>query len=82
MPHAILQTHSAFYPHRVWRTQNDLRFIGLEHQYGRRDVMWNVISDEWAREEGRNKYFDGTRYNSAWVLGRVHRTMGSHIGGI
>ena len=32
----------------------------------------NVISDERAREEGRNKYFDGTRYNRAWVLGRVH----------
>ena len=32
----------------------------------------NVISDEWACEEGRNKYFDGTRYNRAWVLGRVH----------
>ena len=32
----------------------------------------NVISDEWAREEDRNKYFDGTRYNRAWVLGRVH----------
>ena len=31
-----------------------------------------VISDEWAREEDRNKYFDGTRYNRAWVLGRVH----------
>ena len=31
-----------------------------------------VISDEWAREEGRNKYYDGTRYNRAWVLGRMH----------
>jgi len=39
MPHAIPQTHSAFYPHHVWRTQHDRRFIGLEHQYGRRDVM-------------------------------------------
>ena len=33
------------------------------------------ISDEWAHEEGRNKYFEGTRYNRAWVLGRG--TMGS-----
>ena len=36
-------------------------------------ICWsNVISDEWAREEDRNKYFDGTRYNRAWVLGRLH----------
>ena len=40
MPHAIPQTHSAFYLHRVWRTQHDLLFFGFEHQYGRRDVMW------------------------------------------
>ena len=32
----------------------------------------NVISDEWAREEGRKKYFDSTRYNSAPVLGELH----------
>ena len=36
------------------------------------EQLKNVISDEWAREEDRNKYFDGTRYNRAWVLGLVH----------
>ena len=45
----------------------------------RRLYKENAISDEWTREEGRNKYFNGTRYNRAW-LGRG--TMGSHIRGI
>ena len=44
-------------------------------QFLARWFMGNVISDEWAREEGRNKFFDGTRYNRAWVLGRVHRGL-------
>ena len=30
----------------------------------------NVISDEWAREEGRNNYFVGTGINAAWAPGR------------
>ena len=29
-----------------------------------------VISDEWAREEGRNNYFVGTGINAAWAPGR------------
>ena len=33
----------------------------------------NVFSDEWAHEEGRNKYFDSTRYNTPWVLGQGHQ---------
>ena len=30
----------------------------------------DVISDEWAREEGRNNYFVGTEINAAWAPGR------------
>ena len=29
----------------------------------------NGISDGWVCEEGRNKYFVGTRYDKAWALG-------------